>query len=106
VKTYTAKPITQRIPPKRQDAARHYGSHPYFTRRPWNVVHAYIDHFSPPGGTFLDPFGGSGVTAIEALILRRKAIHVDINPLANFITKQIAVSPVNLGELTRPARKS
>jgi adenine-specific DNA methylase len=48
----------------------------------------------------LDPFGGSGVTAIEALILRRKAIHIDLNPLANFITREIAVSPVDLGELT------
>jgi adenine-specific DNA methylase len=41
------------------------------------------------------------VTAIEAMILRRKAIHLDINPLANFITEQIAVSPVDLAELTR-----
>ncbi len=96
---YVSKPIVERIPPKRQGAARHYGSHPYFTRRPWNVVHSYIEHFCPPGGTVLDPFGGSGVTAIEALVLRRKAIHVDINPLANFITEQIAVSPVDLAAL-------
>lgn len=44
----------------------------------------------------LDPFGGSGVTAIEALILRRRAIHCDINPMANFICSQIAVSPVGI----------
>ena len=93
------KTITDRIEPKRQGAARHYGSHPYFTRRPWNVVQAYIQNFTRPGDTVLDPFGGSGVTAVEALFLRRRAIHVDINPLANFITEQIAVAPVSLGGL-------
>ena len=93
------EPITQKISPRRQEAARHYGSHPYFTRRAWNVVQAYIRHFTSEGDVVLDPFGGSGVTAIEALILRRKAIHVDINPLANFITEQVAVSPVDLGAL-------
>jgi DNA modification methylase len=93
------EPIGEKIVPKRQGVARHYGSHPYFTRRPWNVVHTYIKHFCPPGGTVLDPFGGSGVTAVEALVLKRKAVHVDINPLANFITEQIAVSPVRLEQL-------
>ena len=34
----------------------------------------------------LDPFGGSGVTAIEAYLLSRKGIQNDINPLANFIS--------------------
>lgn len=92
-------PITERIEPRRQGAARHYGSHPYFTRRPWNVIQAYINHFTRPGDTVLDPFGGSGVTAVEALFLRRKAIHVDINPLANFIAQQIAFAPVSLGAL-------
>lgn len=38
----------------------------------------------------LDPFGGSGVTAIEAMLLNRRAIHNDINPFANFIASQIA----------------
>lgn len=42
----------------------------------------------------LDPYGGSGITFVEALVLRRNAIHVDIAPLANFIAWGIAVSPV------------
>ena len=96
---YQTEPITKKIPPRRQDAARHYGMHPYFTRRPWNVVQSYIRHFTVEGDTVLDPFGGSGVTAVEALILRRKAVHIDLNPLANFITKQIAVAPIDIGRL-------
>src|SRR5712671_5906583 len=84
------EPITASIPAARQDNARHYGVHPYFTRRPANVVRAYIERFSSEGDTVLDPFGGTGVTAIEALLAGRRAIHNDLNPFANFITANIA----------------
>ncbi len=33
----------------------------------------------------IDPFGGSGVTLIESLVLDRRGIHVDLNPLSIFI---------------------
>jgi DNA modification methylase len=90
------QPISQPIAPRKQAAKRHYGSHPYFTKRAWNVVQKYIETFSEVGDTVLDPFGGSGVTAVEAVILGRQAIHVDIAPLANFITWGVAVSPVDI----------
>src|SRR6266481_4855010 len=83
-------PITESIPAARQDNARHYGVHPYFTRRPANVVRAYIERFSREGDAVLDPFGGTGVTAIEAFLLGRKAIHNDLNPFANFIAQNVA----------------
>lgn len=38
----------------------------------------------------LDPFGGTGVTAIEAFLLGRHAIQNDLNPFANFIARNIA----------------
>src|SRR5438552_11924483 len=78
------------IPAERQSAKRHYGVHPYFTRRPYNVVRQYIQHYSREGDRILDPFGGSGVTAIEAFLSNRIGIQNDINPLANFIAKGIA----------------
>lgn len=78
------------IPAERQGAKRHYGVHPYFTRRPFNVVRQYIRHYSREGDRILDPFGGSGVTAIEALLSNRTGIQNDINPLANFIAQGIA----------------
>src|SRR5947209_3732824 len=78
------------IPADRQGARRHYGVHPYFTRRPFNVVRRYIEHYSREGDRILDPFGGSGVTAIEAFLSNRIGIQNDINPLANFIAKGIA----------------
>lgn len=82
-------PMTAPIPAKKQEAKRHYGVHPYFTRRPYNVVKQYILHYSHEGDRILDPFGGSGVTAIEAFLENRVGIHNDINPLANFIAKGI-----------------
>jgi len=63
--------------------------HPYFTRRPYNVVRAYIQHFTKEGDTVLDPFGGSGVTAIEAVLEGRCGIQSDVNPLANFIASGV-----------------
>ena len=82
-------PISKQIPANRQGAKRHYGIHPYFTRRPFNVVRDYILHYSKPGDTVIDPFGGSGVTAIEAFLENRIGIQNDINPLANFIASGI-----------------
>src|SRR2546425_12341295 len=80
------------IPAERQSAKRHYGVHPYFTRRPYNVVRQYILHYSKEGDRVLDPFGGSGVTAVEAFLANRVGIQNDINPLANFIAKRIVES--------------
>ena len=84
------EPILEAIPAARQDDARHYGVHPYFTRRPANVVRDYLERYSEEGDVVLDPFGGTGVTAIEAFLLGRSAVQNDLNPFANFIAKNIA----------------
>jgi 16S rRNA G966 N2-methylase RsmD len=97
--TPPARPLTNAVRPSKQAARRHYGSHPYFTKRAWNVVQAYVQHFSSPGDTVLDPFGGSGVTAVEALVLRRKAVYADISRWACFLARQTAIAPVNLAAL-------
>lgn len=95
----TCKPVDHAVSPDKQSAKRHYGSHPYFTKRAWNVVQSYIAHFSAPGDTVLDPFGGSGVTAAECLVLRRKAVYVDVSAWATFLARQTAVAPVLLDRL-------
>src|SRR5437762_2053146 len=82
------------IPAERQSAKRHYGVHPYFTRRPHNVVRSYILNYSQEDDVVLDPFGGSGVTAIESFLENRVGVQNDINPLANFIAEGI----VNLSQ--------
>lgn len=41
-----------------------------------------------PNVTVFDPFGGSGITAVEALKLGCKAISFDINPVATLVQRQ------------------
>lgn len=65
------------------------------------MVKAYVKHFSRKGDTVLDPFCGSGVTAIEALTEKRRSINVDIAPLSIFITRQTCVAPVDLKNLQK-----
>lgn len=63
------------------------------------MVRQYIHHYSFEGDRVLDPFGGSGVTAIEAFLSNRVGIQNDINPLANFIARGIAnLSKGNIGD--------
>jgi adenine-specific DNA methylase len=83
------EPILATLPDERQKLRRYYGVHPYFTRRSANVIQSYIRRFSQPNDIVIDPYGGSGVTAIEALLLGRKAVHNDLNPFANFITRVV-----------------
>jgi adenine-specific DNA methylase len=92
-------PFEAPVSAERQSAKRHYGVHPYFTRRPANVVRKYILHDSKESDRILDPFGGSGVTAIEAFLENRVGIQNDINPLANFVAQGIVnLAKGNLSE--------
>lgn len=79
---YRSRPLLEELPVKKQSAKRHFGVHGYFTKQVWNVVQEYIRNFSQAGDVVLDPFGGSGVTAVEALMTDRKAIHIDLNPMS------------------------
>ena len=52
----------------------------------------------------LDPFGGGGATLIEAMMLKRKAIHIDLNPLSTFMVKAL-ITPVNFDDLQKAYEK-
>jgi len=52
-----------------------------------NFVRQVIQNFTKPGDLVLDPFLGGGTTVVEARALGRRAIGVDINSLATFISK-------------------
>ncbi|MBM2815961.1 MAG: methylase [Ignavibacteria bacterium] len=95
---YLIRPFLKEIPVKKQAAKRHFGVHGYFTKQSWNVVAKYIKNYTKPGDLVLDPFGGSGVTAIEAMMNNRKAISIDLNPLPVFIVQSL-IAPVNQSEL-------
>jgi DNA modification methylase len=101
---YTARPLLEEIAVRKQHAKRHFGVNGYFTRQSWDIVSAYIKNFTQPGDLVLDPFGGSGVTAIEALINNRKAVSIDINPLSVFIMRSL-IAPVELSDLSSGYQK-
>lgn len=82
---YLTRKLPSEVKIHKQAMKRHFGVHGYFTKQSWDIVQTYIKNFTRPGDTVLDPFGGSGVTAIEALVTNRKGINVDINPMAIFI---------------------
>ncbi|CAN5624398.1 hypothetical protein BH10BAC5_BH10BAC5_03090 [soil metagenome] len=96
---YSNRPLLEEIPVKKRAAKRHFGVHGYFTKQTWNVVSEYIKNFSKPGDIVLDPFGGSGVTAIEALMNKRTGISIDLNPMAVFIVQSL-IAPVKQSDIT------
>ncbi|MCZ2299547.1 MAG: type I restriction enzyme HsdR N-terminal domain-containing protein, partial [Chitinophagales bacterium] len=95
---YATRPLLEEIEVKKRAAKRHFGVHGYFTKQTWNVVQEYIKNFSKPGDLVLDPFGGSGVTVIEAIMSGRKGINIDINPMAVFLVKSL-IAPITQNEL-------
>ncbi|MEW6137959.1 MAG: DNA methyltransferase [Thermodesulfobacteriota bacterium] len=56
-------------------------------KKPYDAVQAYIKHYTREGDVVLDPFCGSGSTALGALVLGRKAVAIDVSPAATFITR-------------------
>ncbi len=64
-----------------------YSMHRWWARKPHNVVSEYIKIYSKDGDIVLDPFSGSGVTALEAVRNGRKAVAIDLDPMATFITR-------------------
>ncbi len=46
-----------------------------------------IRSLTSPGDLVLDPFCGGGTTLVESLSLGRRAVGIDINSLATFLTR-------------------
>lgn len=75
-----------------------YNMHTYWSKKPHDAIRQYIRHYTEPGDLVLDPFCGSGGTALAALMEGRKAIAIDRSPAATFITKNYC-TPVDVDEL-------
>ena len=57
-----------------------------------------IKRYSQENDQILDPFAGSGTTNVEALLLKRHSVGIDVDPFSRFISK-VKVTPLTEKEL-------
>lgn len=63
-----------------------YGMHKYWSKKPYNIIRDFILRYTNMGEIVIDPFCGSGISIAESIFTGRKAIGIDINPSAIFIS--------------------
>ena len=57
-----------------------------------------IKRYSQENDWILDPFTGSGTTNVEALLLKRHSVGIDVDPFSRFISK-VKVTPLVIKEI-------
>ena len=75
--------VPESVTVKRSDPV--YMAHAYLTKIPVSAITPFIEAFTRPGETVLDPFAGSGMTGVAAATLGRKAQLFDIAVLGKHI---------------------
>jgi len=88
--------INRQIPPEPHTSM--YVWHKYWSRKTWNVVGEHIKAYTREHEVVFDPFAGSGVVAVEAARIKRRAIVCDLMPIASRIT-ELTLRPVNTTKL-------
>jgi DNA modification methylase len=61
--------------------------HKYWSRKPWFIIDQYLHKYSNENQLVLDPFCGSGIIGLQAILAKRKFIGYDLNPFAAFLAK-------------------
>jgi DNA modification methylase len=96
--TYQRDPLV--VHGKHGKASAIYNAHAYHTKVPPDAIKPYIEHYTKPGDIVLDPFCGSGMTGVAALLAGRDAIVSDLSPAAVHIAYNYC-TPVDLTALKR-----
>lgn len=84
------------------DQASGYASHNFHSfpaKFPPQLPRKFISALTEPGDVVLDPMMGSGTTVVEAFLTGRKAIGIDIDPLAVLLSK-VKVTPASVHQIT------
>lgn len=66
-----------------------YNAHGYLTKVPEGAIRPFLERYTKPGDTVLDPFAGSGMTGVAASILGRNAELSDISVLGRHIGENV-----------------
>jgi hypothetical protein len=66
---------------------------PYIGKLKTSIARVLVSEYSSPGMTVLEPFSGSGVVALEALLQSRNVIANDVSPYAAVLTRAKLFAP-------------
>jgi DNA modification methylase len=70
-----------------QKSTTSYRAHSYHTKVPTDAIRPFIRAFTRPGDMVYDPFCGSGMTGVAALMEGRNALLSDLSPAAVHIAR-------------------
>ena len=79
---------------------------PYVGKLKTGMVHALLEYFSKPGHWVCDPFAGSGVVPLEALLMKRRTVANDLSLYAHAITLAKLTAPFEVDSSFRPNGKT
>lgn len=88
-----------------ENSAPRYFMHKYWGKKPAAGISPLVDRYSNPGDTIIDPFSGYGVFCCEAFLKNRNVIVNDLNPIANFIAKNLFSKDVNISKVKKTWEK-
>jgi DNA modification methylase len=77
--------------------------HAFAAKFPPQLPRVFVDALTQPGDVVLDPMMGSGTAVLEAALLARRAVGVDIDPLAVRLCR-VKTTPVHTGRAVRAMR--
>ncbi|HHT9134284.1 MAG TPA: DNA methyltransferase [Candidatus Avalokitesvara rifleensis] len=75
-----------------------HGLHKYPAKFFPELPRWFIKGYSKENELVLDPFSGSGTTNVEALLLRRNSVGIDVDPFPRFLSK-VKTTPLHEEEL-------
>ncbi|PJC45013.1 hypothetical protein CO038_00625, partial [Candidatus Pacearchaeota archaeon CG_4_9_14_0_2_um_filter_39_13] len=81
-----------------------HGLHSYTAKFIPHIPRYFIENYTKEGDIVLDPFAGSGTSLLEANILGRHSLGIDINPLAVLIGK-VKTTPIKKQDLDIAQKK-
>lgn len=99
--TIDVKELSRRTQnPKESTSYLTHNFHPYPAKFIPQIPSYFIEKFTKKNDVVLDPFCGSGSALVEALLLSRKAIGIDLHPIGVLATK-VKTTKLKNGEIAK-----